>query len=287
MIKTLQYMLTELRQFSGQNRNRSSIDDDVMVSLLDTAQDKIVDTMIANDPYLFSNYYDLTLDGSERYYLPDYLPFDYFSIVQVTEVSSGEEYKTVHTVWGDRLFYTNQNVYTFNSAWSIRDQYIEFPQKPASGTIRIWYTRRPKGFFYATASAGSTTTATIGTAATFGQIIPTDDYYIGMKVARESTYEVSRITDFDAFTTSSTHTVTFSPAFNTVVASTNVISIVSPLPDRYVQLIIDDAIRRIKVGHNDDDTQYARMNNENEDKMRQGLNNLTQYPEYVAKVPRM
>lgn len=284
MIKTLSYMLKELRVATKMNKDRSSIDDDVMVNALDAAQDEITEYLMAQDPMLFSSSTDLTLTGAERYWLPDQVPFDYDTILMVTQVNGTEEYETTTTVWGDRIMYQG-SVYAPGEPWSIRDQYIEFPNKPTSGTMRIWYSRRPKGFFYATASAGSTTTATIPVTATKGNIISTDDYYIGMKVARSQ--EVRRITDFDAYTTSSTHTITFSPAMQTTVAANDVISLVSPLPERYHQLIIDTAARRIRVGLDEDDSQFVRMNMENLNSARGGIHRRNAAPEYVRKIPRM
>ncbi len=280
-------MLTELRQFSKMNKDRSGIDDDIMVNALDSAQDKIVDIMLEANPYLFSYYYDLTLTGAESYWLPDYIPFDYCQIIMVSEYQNPDEYETVHTIWGDRLYYQTENVPTLGIPWSIRDQNIDFPMKDTGDVMRIWYTRRPKGFFYTTCSTtGTTTTAVFTSSVTKGDLIPQDDYYIGMKIVNYSTNELSRITDFDAYTSSTTHTITFSPAWQAATTSASVISLVSPLPDKAAQLIIDEAVRRIRVGRDDNDETYLRMNLENAGIMQMGTKRNTAYPEYVRKIPR-
>lgn len=284
MIRTASYLLKELRIASKMNKDRSSIDDDVMMGALDAASDEVVDKLMASEPGLFATYYDLTLTGAERYWLPDLIPYDYDTILDVTEVNGSDEYPTTTTIWGDRLYYQG-SVATQGEPWSLHDQNLEFPRKPSSGTMRVWYTRRPKGFFYATASSGSTTTAVIPTTATKGKIVPTDDYYIGMFVARGQ--EVRRITDFDAYTSSSTHTITFSPAMQTTVAAADVISLVSPLPERYQKLIVDLAARRIRVILDEDDSQFARLNTENLNEMSGGIKRLVGQPEYVRKIPRM
>ena len=286
MTKSLQYMLKELRVATKMNSSRSDIDDGVMVNALDASQDAIGDVMLQSDKYLFSTYYDLTLDGSERYYLPDLIPYDYDEILAVNEANGNYETETVNTIWGDRLNYVcgSSELYLGALVWSLRGQYLEFPGKPGSGTMRVWYTRRPKGFFYITATSGSTTTAVVGITATKGEIIPTDDYYNGMMIS--AGLEVRRITDFDAYSGASAHTITFSPALQTAVGSSTVVSMVSPLPTRHHQLIIDEAARRIRTGLDDDDTQYIRMNMDSVTRMNMTMAHRTGGPEYVRKITR-
>lgn len=272
--------------YQGQDITDFSTDQmKVMVARLDSGQDWVVDKMMDDNPYMFATYYDLTLDGSERYYLPDLIPWDYHTILMVADVTGGTAnlQQTVATVWGDRLYYYDGTITPYSKEpWSVMGQNIEFPLKPIANIMRIWYTRRPKGFFYCTATSGSTTTAVVPATMSAGELVLEDDYYIGMFMAVGT--EVSRITDYVA----STRTFTFTPAFLTTVSSASVVELVSPLPTRAQQLIIDKAIDRIKIGDDDPNDQILRSIESDVITFGNSVGKMqTQSPRYVRKVPRV
>jgi len=288
MIKTTTQMLREVIDDTDGGQDITAYSPNqlkVIMARLDSAQNWVVDKLMNDNPYMFSDYYDLTLDGSERYYLPDLVPWDYFTILMVADITGGtvNSERTVATVWGDRLYYYDNTISPdYEEPWSVRGQYIEFPRRPSAAIMRIWYTRRPKGFFYCTAASGSTTTAVVPASMSAGELVLEDDYYIGMFIAVGT--EVSRITDYVA----STRTFTFTPAFLTAVSSSSVVELVSPLPTEAQQLIIDKAIDRIKIGDDDPNDQILRSIESDIITLGNSVGKMqTQSPRYIRKVPRV
>jgi len=288
MIKTTRQMLLELIMDTGQGQDITAFSPEelqVLMARLDSGQNWVVDKLMDDNPYMFAAYYDLSLDGSERYYLPDLVPWDYHTILMVVDVTGGTDnmVRTVATVWGDRIYYYDNTISPdYEEPWSVIGQNIEFPRKPDTGTMRIWYTRRPKGFFYCTAASGSTTTAVVPASMTAGELILKDDYYIGMFGAVGT--EVSRITDYVA----STRTFTFTPAFLTAVSSSSVFEMVSPLPSEAQQLIIDKAIDREKISDDDPNDQILRSIESDIITVGNSVGKQqVQSPRYVRKVPRI
>ena len=251
--------------------------ENLIVSKLDDSQDNEVDDIILTDPLILSTSYDLTLDGSETYYLPDLFKYDHEIITMIENITAGTDSPvgTVYTIWGDRLLYRNNwRAYdSYGIAWSLNGNYLNVPTKNTTGTLRIWYTQRPTGFLYATAASGSTTTAVLPTTMTAGQLVLEDDYYNGMMCATNT--QVTRITDYVA----STRTFTFD-AQDTAIGSSTVFDLVSPLPAQYQKNIINGAIRRMLIGNQQDDTQLARYNAENSSRMKNKLSRKT------AQAPR-
>ena len=282
MIKTTRQMILELKADTNFSMELGTLDSNIenlFVSRLDNAHDIVTDELLQQDPLMLSTYYDLTLDGSERYYLPDLIKYDYEIITMVEDITAGADspVRTVYTIWGDRLDYKENWIYNSYHAWSIRDNNIEFPGTPSSGTIRIWYTRRPTGFFYCTAATGSTTTAILPVSMTAGQLVLEDDYYIGMKVATNN--QVTRITDYVA----STRTLTFD-AQTTAITSSTVVDLISPLPERYQQRIVDLAVQRMLIGNQQDDSLIARYTEKTGNLMKNRISRKTaQAPKGIRK----
>ncbi len=283
MIRTIQRMLSELRQFTNQNYDESSFTANFEITMLDDGQDIVCDKILDENPYMLSTYYDLTLTGTERYYLPDSTPFNYDTILMLENISSGTDspVKTINTIWQDRMEYHEDNIVTDKLVWSIRDNYIEFPNLDNSMTVRIWYTKKPTGFFYGTPAAGSSTSVTFPASATAGEILIDDDIYVGMKVYFSN--QVRRITDY-----TSAKVATITPAWTTAPATSGTIELISPLPDRYQRLIVEEAARKIKIANSDDDSQIGRYTNEQEGLMRKRIARpVVGEPEYIRKIGRL
>lgn len=247
----------------------SSTDLNIISSDVDTSADKVCDLILVREPKILLWYFDLTLTGAQRYHIPSSVVFDHEDIHMITDITEGSTIPTatVQTVWSDRMLHYGHELTQQEMTWNLQGEYLEFPYQPSTGTLRVWYTRRPKGYFYGTASSGSTTTAVISTASA-GEIILETDYYNGMKLYNGS--QVRRITD-TSFSGSALTLTT--DAFSTAVSSSTTISIISPLPERYQQLIVDEAIRRQKVGRDDDDSLIARLSYEDTNIMQSRLGN--------------
>jgi len=278
-------MILEVKADTGFSMELETLDSNLenyLVSKLDNAQNIVVDEILQVDPLILSTYYDLTLDGSETYYLPDLVKYDYEIITMIENITAGTDNPvgTIYTIWGDRLFYRNNwaEYYSSGIEWSINGNTLNIPTQNQTGTLRIWYTRRPTGFFYATAASGSTTTAVMPATPTSGQLVLEDDYYNGMMCATNT--QVTRITDYVA----STRTFTFD-AQTTAITSSTIFDLMSPLPERYQDEIIDKAIRRILIGSKQDDSQIARYNAENTERMKNRLSIKTaQAPKRIRRV---
>ena len=287
MLRTVQRMFVELRIAVGDNIDVSAFNADYEMGKLDDGQDAVCDELLENDVLMLANTFDLTLDGSFRYYIPDSIPFDYENILMVEDITSGatSPQKTVVTAWNERM-YSFFNVGEFSSGtvkWSLIDNYIEFPEQPSTGTMRIWYTRRPAGMFFGTVGAGNTsTTVVFGVTPTMGEILAKDDYINGMKVYFDG--QVSRITGF----VYSTLTATITPAWSTTpIDSTSTYEVISPLPERYLSRVVNEAARLIKIHLDDDDTLLARKNQEDSTHMNRRMSNRQQQaPEMIGHVPR-
>jgi hypothetical protein len=143
--------------------------------------------------------------------------------------------------------YIDNSIMTEYEPFSIIDDYLEFPLLPGSGTMRVWYTRRPVGMLYGTCGATvSSTTFTLPTTPTEGEVVVQDDYYIGMKVYFGG--QIRRITDYVA----STKVATIDAAWATnPTASTSTVEIIAPLPNRYLDLAVMMATRAIRIAHDD------------------------------------
>lgn len=255
--------------------------ENLIVSRLDDAQNILVDEVLAQDPIMLSTYYDLTTTGAERYYIPDSATgFDQERIIMIEDIGAGSDspVQTVYTLWGDRLSYHTDKIITTSIAWSVRDNYLELPNLETGSVLRVWYTRRPTGFFYCTAASGTTTTAALPATMTAGELILEDDIYIGMKVAINT--QVRSITDWVA----STRTLTFA-AVSSAVGSSTIIDLISPLPKQYQHRIVDLTCRRMRIGLNDDDLSIARYDLKNKETMQGRLSRKSrQEPELISKV---
>jgi len=283
MIRTVQRMLAELRQLTNQNYDESAFQSNFEMTALNDGQDIVCDKILDENPYMLSTYYDLTLTGEERYYLPDSTPFNYNTILMLEDITGGatSPSRTINTIWMDRMEYHENNIVTDKLVWSIRDNYIEFPNQETSMTVRIWYSKKPTGLFYGTAQAGSSTSVTLPTTATAGEVLIDNDVYIGMKIY--SANQVRRITDY----VGSTKVATITPAWTTN-PSTGTIELISPLPDAYQQLMVAEAARIIKIANSDDDTQIGRYIVEREAMMRKRIARpVVGEPEYIRKIGRL
>jgi len=286
MIDSYQRILREVLKKTAGSSDISALgaeDLAIISSDIDTAADKVCDLILTREPKILLWYFDLTLNGSQRYYIPSSVVFDHEDIHMITDITSDSTspIETIQTVWSDRMLHYGHEITQNIMAWNLQGNYIEFPYKPSTGTLRVWYTRRPKGYFYGTADSGSTTTAVIKTASA-GDIILETDYYNGMKLYNGA--QIRRITD----TSFSGSAVTLTTdAFSTAVSSSTEISIISPLPKRYQHLIVDEAIRRQKVGRDDDDNLIARLSYEDTTIMQSRLGNRAkQSHEQVKHVRR-
>ena len=276
-------MLVDLRFSVGENLETSGLDSDYEINKLDEAQDALCDELLTANPLILASYFDHTLDGSMRYYIPDSIPYDYETILMVTNISDDSTLpsKTVSTAWHDRLNIVDDTMLVDRISWSIIDNYIEFPNCEADGTLRIWYTRRPTGFFYGLVGAGSTTTTVVFPATPVaGEIIPKDDYYIGMKVYVNG--QVRRITDY----VNSTVTATITPAWTTTpVETTDTVELISPLPEQYQKIIVSRAAQSIRLDQDDDDSGIARKIDQDENRAKSRLvKRQKQTPETIRHI---
>jgi hypothetical protein len=255
MIYTLPLILKVMRQESNQNAVVRTMDASVEASYVDSAQDYLADRVLSVRPDMLSHYYDLAVTGLQQYYIPDSIQFSYETILRVEDVTGDDGtvartgLSTVPTPWGDRLWYANGDVNPLKQPWSVRDQFLEFPDRPNGRTFRVWYTRRPVGLFYGTVGVGNTsTTVVFPTTPTAGERIPQDDYYNGMYGACAS--QVRRISDY----VNSTKTATIESAWTTTPTdSVTEFSLISSLPNRLHPLIPDVAAKMIRGKVNDDE----------------------------------
>ena len=284
MLKTTRQLILEVKADTGFSMELATLDDNMenlIVSRLDNAQNILCDEMTLTDSLILSTSYDLTLDGSETYYLPDLFKFDHEIITMIENITAGVDNPvgTIYTIWGDRLLYRNNwsEYYSDGIEWSLNGNTLNIPTKNSSGTLRIWYTRRPTGFLYATAESGSTTTAVLPETMSGGQLVLEGDYYIGMKCVTNT--QMTRITDFVA----STRTFTFD-AQDTAIDSSTIFDLMSPMPEHYLDEIVDKAIRRTLIGNQQDDSQLARYSFENSSRMKNKLSRKTsQAPRKIRK----
>jgi len=278
-------MLDDMRFAVTENIDYSSLPSNYEINKLDEAQDDLCDELLTTNPLILASYFDLALDGSMRYYLPDSIPYDYETILMISNITDSATLptKTIVTAWHDRLNIIDDTILTDRITWSIIDNYIEFPNCDSTGTMRVWYTRRPTGFFYGTVAAGSSsTTVVFPTTPTAGEILLQDDIYIGMKVYVGG--QVRRITDY----VSSTKVATVTPAWTTTpVVTTDTVELISPLPAQYQKTIVNRAVQSIKLDLDDDDSGIARKIEQDENRAKSRLaKRQRQMPETVRHIDR-
>jgi len=281
MIHTVQNMLKMMRVQSNQDETESFLSTAVEMMYLDNAQDMIAEIILDERPGILANTFDLTLTGTNRYFIPDSIPFNYEQILMVEDyTTSTSPLSTSQTDWWDRMTYYENLDDSVRIPWSVQDQYLEFPNKDNNKTIRVWYTRRPVGLFYGTVGTGNTSTAlTFPATPTAGELIPQDDYYNGMKVYFSG--QVRTITDY----VRSTNVATISPAWTTTPTdSVSTTELLSPLPDRLHKLIPNIGARLVKAGNDDDSTELRIVIKEQLDAIIKRLNKpAIQQPETIRK----
>jgi len=252
------------------------------MGVIDDAFDRVCDEIISANPTMLATYYDLSLDGSQAYYLPDLIPWNYESILLVENITGGvdDAEATITTIWGDRMRYVEGWPLTYGRIiWSIRDQYIELPNKETTGTLRIWYPKRPAGLFYGSASAGATTTSVTIATATVGQLVAETNHYIGMYIIHDT--QARRIS---ANTTAGVFTVS---AWTTAPSENDVLDLVSPLPRAYQQRAIREAQIAIRAGGDDPIGDLVMLSDrEAPDMTRRLRKSGIQGPEYIRRVDR-
>jgi len=255
MIHTVQRMIEVMRIQSNQDPEDSFLDSDIEMMYLDNAQDMIADVILDERPSILATYFDLTLTGASRYFIPDSIPYNYEKILMIEDYTSSDSPRTTgFSDWFDRMQYAESLHKTPRIVWSVIDQYLEFPKQENNKTVRVWYTRRPVGLFYGTVGVGNTSTSVVfPSSPTAGEIILENDYYNGMRSYFSA--QTRRITGFVA----ATYTATISPAWTTTPTdSTSTVEVLSSLPDRMHKLIPNIGARLIKAG-NDDDTSEIRL----------------------------
>ena len=282
MTHTLQQIIKNVAFATGLNPSAPGLDKEVLASKIDRAQDRLTDILLEVRPELLVWYFDLPLTGLSEYRISDYTKFNYESIRLMEDVTAPDSHiSTSPDTWYNHIVYSDSDLICTSEPWMIRDEYIEFPNRPSGVTMRVWYTRRPTGLFYCTATGGTTSTVTFPATATVGEIVAEDDWYNGMRVYCAG--QTRRITDY----TGATRTATVSPAWTVAPTSTSVVSLISPLPDRMHPIIADLAARYIKVSNDDDDSPIRRMI---DDELATGRRSIarpqSQTPEYIRKVPR-
>lgn len=283
MIYTVQNLVRKIRRETNDDPEyEGAVSNTEMGMYIDDAQDSIADYILNKCPLLLSHYFDLTLDGSREYFIPDQVPFDYESILMIEDVTtSTSPYRTHYTTWQNRMNYRGGGQRVVYDVWNLRDQYIEFPDEPTSKTMRVWYTRRPVGLFYGTVAGGAATTITFPSSPTIGEVIKVNDYYIGMNVYCNG--ETKRITDY----VGSTRVATVDSSWTTTPTTSHTMSLLSSLPKRFHQLIAKYAVREIKNSEDDDDRLIARfIEEELQNKTSKLQHNQRQQPERVRHIAR-
>lgn len=250
MIYTVQNMQKRLRFEANYDEDEFGQSTDVEMMYICQAQDFIFDTISDYRPEVLSTYFDLTLTGASQYYIPDSIPYDYEQILLVENVTtSSSPVRTVPTSWFDRMEYFEDVITASGVPFSVRDQYLELPYETSSGTLRVWYTRRPVPLNYGTLGTCASTTVVLPASPTGGFLRLENDYYNGMRIYSEG--QVRTISDYVA----STRTVTVSSAWSTTpTTDTSTYSILSPLPERLHPLVPQVAARLIRIAQDDDDT---------------------------------
>lgn len=283
MVYTLARLIERVRAMVNEDITAGTTADSTMGLFIDDAQNKIADIILDERPDILSYYFDLTATGALSYFIPDSIPFDYETILHIEDYTDSDSpTRTSATQWFDRMEYIEDFINPTYDVWSVRDQYLEFPDKPTNKTFRVWYTRRPVGLFYGTVAAGASTTVTFPASPTVGEVRNVNDYYNGMKVYISSG-DVRTISDY----VGSTRVATVSSAFGTTPTTSHTVSLLSPLPERYHSLIADVAARLIKIGNDDDDTLILRFLEKEEDRMRNRIRKKEiQSPEYVRRIGR-
>lgn len=286
MIKSTRQIIREvLLGANGSVDDLSSLGSDyqnAIVGIIDDACDRVCDEILLSNPYMLSTYYDLTLTGAQSYYMPSYFPFNYDSIVLIEDVTNGasDAEGSITTIWGDRMRYVEDtNDYTGRVVWSIRDQYIEFPHEQSGNVMRIWYSKKPTGLFYGPAAAGATTTSVTISSATVGQLVAETNHYVGMYLM--SGTQARRIT---ASTTAGVFTV---DAFSTAPAEAAVLDLVNPLPQRYHQRIVREAVIAIRASNDDPIGDLLALSDREATTMTRRLRKSSvQGPELIRRVDR-
>lgn len=263
MIYTTQRLLKLMRQLSNQNPNVRQMPADIEIMHLDNAHRELSERILLERPDMLSSSFDLTLDGSLSYFIPDSIPFDYEKILMITELTdSTYEFPTELFDWFDRMSVSpySSGSYIVGSQKikaEVRGNYIEIPSRATSMTLRVWYTRFPVSFFYGVCGATVTSnTVVFPTSPTAGEIIRQNDYYNGAKLYNTADGLTHTISDYVA----STNTATVSANWSTnPTGSTTVIEIVSPLPERIHDVIAMIAARNVRVNNDDNISQLEAM----------------------------
>lgn len=228
-------LLKKVRWHSGDSADYSAIPNSQILTYVNDAISEIQREIISERIDFFVNYVDITLDGSDSYYLKNG-QYSVFAVEHLSTTSSDPDI-TYPIFLSERYRYTSDMSSYNNITYSIRGNQILPTGSPNSGILRVWYNMDLKPLFRGIqdGTPSSSNTASFDSSAdTFvGNLVPVDDYYNGMFLINTDG-EFKRITDYDA--SNSLFTVDSDWASDPVDGTTD-ISLAVPFDNRYDPLI--------------------------------------------------
>ena len=231
MFYDLQTLVKKTRRHVGEHPDRGNTAVTYVVDYLNDSLDAICAEILALRDDFFSGYYDVTLDGSREYNLPNGIDRIY-AVEDITQGAS-DPMDTNPIYYEDRFRILNQ-VRGKISYYPLHGK-IGIPAEISSGTLRVYYPQQPKPLFYDTCTAATGTSVTFDPSSETnreGKIVPVDDYYNGMFLVNDNG-EFKEITDFVA----STFVFTTGTWETTQSGSTSVLSLVAPFSPRFYSMI--------------------------------------------------
>jgi len=181
----------------------------------------------------------------------------------------------------DNAIYNQES--TLTNRYTIWGNNLYVVPNPPTATAQLWYIKRMTDLMYGTASSVTGSTIVFPSTPTFGTPSNEDDYYNGARLkivsATTGAGQIQEITDYDAVT----RTATVSWQNSITPTGTIKYSILSEIPEDYVELLLTRTAITMEISNKDSEAfnLLTGRYNEMEKDMTDGLSRICQENESI------
>lgn len=194
--------------------------------------------------------------NQREYNLPDNLRDVVISLVERTDLDTPSRLREINFQRREEYDTTSATLdLNFGGYYYLRGQRIGIlptPSETIANNLQISYVRKVADLSYGTVASGTSTTLKLPTSATAGTTSRVNDYYNGELVSIISGTGIGQIrtvSDYDG----ANRLLTLSAAWTTTPLSTSQYSFISPIPERFHEILVSYAQARVYRKNQDRD----------------------------------
>ena len=281
MIYTVTQLLQRCRVWAGEERGGGGTSIDIYLDFINDAQEETAGEIISQQPEFMPTFTSITMDGTERHIIPASLGMEQILGVEILDSASNPS-DMAPVRFDDRFNYLLDILSLSKAPYYVHGNVLGFPAKPVTGTVRLWYSKRPAPLFHGLATAADSTHLTFDSSnVTDGTLFAIDDWYNGMYWLT-SDGQLRGVTDY----VGATYTAEIDQAWSTN-PTTDAGSLISPVPLRFQELIPLRAGKRLRIINEDDLTDLYRLETKLEKDMKLQIKRRNVHePRVVRKLAR-